>query len=319
MRARSTATRKLILTGLALTCLSAPMSVAAQTVPFGVEGPITNIVPNRNAIFVMRGRVTVPPGTPIVSPTGEMATVGDLLGNPLPGRVDALGVPIPGFLGGTAIINGTIDNVTGELVATDVFVEPAENVTIGTITQATCSNRNCVGTANTIRINGTLMKPIRDPRIPAGPVTNEFGFNVNLTGLTVDPLAGPSGITAEAEGYFDGRVFRYFHLAVAASAAPLVNPGVAEVSITRAQCRQRAGGIELGVLGNTHPDNGGLVTITNGGTTFGSVNTIPSGVAGFGAYTFGLGGNPAFAICPANVTATFGGATATSPVDIIIN
>ena len=308
-----------MLAGLALSLLSAPMPVAAQTVPFGLEGPLQRVLPGQNTMVVMRARVTIPPGTPISSPTGELTGIGALLGNPLPGRFQADGItPIPGFLNGTAIINGTIDNVTGELVATDVFVEPSENVTIGTITEAVCTNAACVGAGNRIRINGTMMRPLLDPRIAAGPVTNEFGFAVNLAGLTVDPAAGPSGIAAEAEGYFDGRVFRYFLMSVGAGAAPLVNAGT-EVSITRAQCRQRAGGIELGILGNTHPDNSGLVTISDGGTTFGTVNAIASGVAGFGTYNFGLGGNLAFLTCPANVTANFGGATATSPVDIIID
>jgi hypothetical protein len=297
------------------------MPVAAQTVPFGLEGPLQRVLPNQNIMVVMRARVSIPPGTPISTPTGELTGIRDLIGRPLPGRFEADGItPVPGFLNGTAIINGTIDDLTGELVATDVFVEPAENVTIGTITEAVCTNAACAGVGNRIRINGTVMRPLLDPRIAAGPVTNEFGFAVDLTGLAVDPLLGPSGIAGEAEGYFDGRVFRYFLLSVGAGAAPLVNADVAEVSITRAQCRQRAGGIELGILGNTHPDNGGLVTITDGGgITFGTVNAITTGIAGFGAYNFDLGGNPLFAVCPANVTAEFGGATATSPVDIRID
>ena len=318
MSRQVSATRGLMLAGLALTFLAPPMPVAAQTVPFGLEGKLERVLPGQNAMVVMRARVSVPQGTPISTPTGELTGLSDLLGDPLPGRFQADGVtPVPGFLNGTAIINGTINDVTGVLEATDVFVEPAENVTIGSITEAVCTNARCVGAGNRIRINGTLMRPLRDPRIAAGPVTNEFGFAVNLTGVTVVP-GTPSGIAADAEGYFDGKVFRYFHLAVAAGTGTLVNAGT-EVSITRAQCRQRAGGIELGILGNTHPDNGGLVTISNGGTTFGTVNAIASGVAGFGAYNFGLGGDPQFTVCPANVTATFGGDTATSAVDIIID
>ncbi|OGT00950.1 MAG: hypothetical protein A3F73_11245 [Gallionellales bacterium RIFCSPLOWO2_12_FULL_59_22] len=312
-------TRGITLAGLALTFLAGTMPVAAQTVPFSLEGPLSSVAPNQNLMVVMKARVTVPPGTPITTPTRELTGLSDLVGKPLPGRVDALGAPIPGFLKGTAIINGTINDLTGELVATDVFAEPAENVTIGTITQANCTTPRCIGPGSIIRINGTLMRPLGDPRIAAGPVTNEFGFPVDLTGLVVNPLLGPSGITGEAEGYFDGLVFRYFLLSVGAGAAPLLNANVAEVSVTRAQCRQRAGGIELSVLGNTHPDNGGLVTITNGGTTFGTVNTITTGIVGFGTYTFDLGGNPSFAVCPANVTAEFGGATASSAVNIIID
>jgi len=308
------------LAGAALTLLAAPMPAAAQTVPFGLEGPLQRVLPAQNTVVVMRARVTIPPGTPINTPTGELTGIRALIGDPLPGRFQADGItPIPGFLNGTAIVNGTINDLTGELVATDVFVEPSENVMIGTLTEAVCTNAACAGPGNRITINGTVMRPLRDPRIAAGPVTNDFGFAVNLSGLAVDPAAGPSGIAASAEGYFARGIFHYFLMSVGAGAAPLVNANVAEVSITRAQCRQRAGGIDLSILGNTHPNNGGLVTISNGGTTFGTVNAVPAGVVGFGAYNFGLNGNPAFNTCPANVTAGFGVATATSPVDIIIN
>jgi hypothetical protein len=319
MKKQRTTTTRFLLAGAALTLFAGPMPVAAQTVPFGLEGPLEAVLPAQNAVVVMRARVNIPPGTPINTPTRRLPNIRNLLGNPLPGRFEADGItPTRGFLKGTAIINGTINDVTGALDATDVFVEPAENVTIGTLTEAVCTNAACAGAGNRIRINGTAMVPLRDPRIAAGPATNEFGFAVDLTGLTVDPAAGPSGITAEAEGYFAGGSFRYFHIAVGAGAAPLVNAGVPEVSITRAQCRLRDNGIELSILGNTHPA-AGAITISNGGTTFGSVNAVAAGVAGFGAYNFDLRGNPAFTVCPANITADFGGATATSPVDIIID
>jgi hypothetical protein len=233
----------------------------------------------------------------------------DLLGAPLPSRIGADGLPISGFLGGTAIINGTI-NAAGTLIATDVFAEPAENVTIGTITAATCVTARCTGAGSSLRLNGTIMKPILDPRLAAGPVTNDFGFAVNLTGANL------VGTPASAEGYFAGGRFNYFLLTVDPAAAPLANAG-REVSITRAQCRDDAGGIQLDVLGNTHP-LAGTVSITNGaGTTFGTQATIASGVAGFGAYTFRLRNTPAFATCPASVTAVFGAATATAAVNII--
>jgi hypothetical protein len=275
-----------------------PLPAYAQAL-LGVEGPIQRVLPLTNEMIVMGIRVRVPPGTPITTPTTTLTGIRDLLGAPLPGRTQA------GFLGGTAIINGTI--VAGVPTAGDVFVEPSENVLIGTISANTCTNARCFGPGNFLDVNGARLVPIRDPRMAAGPVTNEFGFAANLTGVNL------VGRAAESEGYFARRRFHYFLLSV--TGAPLANPGVAEVSILRAQCRDDAGGIQLDVLGNTHPR--GVVTITDGaGTTFGTQATIAAGV-GFGAYTFRLRGNPAFATCPTSVTVEFGVASATADVDII--
>jgi hypothetical protein len=192
--------------------------------------------------------------------------------------------------------------------AADMFVEPAENVTVGTVTEANCTTANCVGGGSILRINGARMVPIRDPRMPAGPVTNEFGFAVNLTNAT-----NLVGRPAEAEGYFANNRFFYFLMSV--SGAPLANTNP-EVSIQRAQCTNDPDGISLDVLGSTHPRNG-VVTITDGaGTEFGTINPINPGVAGFGSFTFRLRNDLAFTTCPDNVTVNFRTATATSAVDV---
>lgn len=291
-----------------LVLLLGPMPAHAQAL-LSLEGPIQRVIPDQNAMVVMGVRVTVPPGTPITTPTTTLTALADLLGNPLPGRIGANGLPLPGFVGGTAIINGRV-TAAGALTATDVFVEPAENVMIGTITAATCSNANCVGAGNTISINRVRLVPIRDPRLAAGPVTNEFGFAANLAGA-----ANLVGRAAEAEGYFAGGRFNYYLFSV--TGAPAANAG-AEVSITRARCTEDPAGILLDVLGNTHPSGAGeSVTVSDGaGTTFGTQPLIAADVAGFGAYTFRLRNNAAFSACPANVTVEFGTVSVTSGVVI---
>ncbi|MHC1726146.1 MAG: hypothetical protein AB9866_09100 [Syntrophobacteraceae bacterium] len=302
--------RSLLILAIISAPLLVPLHAGAQQVA-AIEGPIQEISPETRRMVVMGVIVNVPPDVPITTPTAnltEMAGAGNsmdlLLGAPLPGRA------VPGFLGGTAIINGTT-LPSGNMRATDVFVEPSENVLIGPITAATCTNANCAGAGNSLSILRTRVVPIPDSRMRFS-IQNDFGFPVNLTGTNL------VGAAASAEGYFvPPRSFRYFLLEI--TGAPLRNPGIAEVSIQRAQCREDAvDGLQLDVLGATHTPAIGTVTISNGGTTFGTQATISAGVGSeFGTYTFRLRDDPAFTACPENVTASFAGATATAAVDII--
>jgi hypothetical protein len=296
--------------GFLMLSMLLPLTAGAQAPVFLAEGPIQEVLPATNQMVVMGVTVTVPPGTPITTPTTnltELAAGGNplelLLGDPLPGRR-----PTPGFIGGTAIINGTV--IAGVPTATDVFCEPAENVLIGVVSTSNCSNARCRGPASVLEINGTRVVPIGDPRLAAGPVTNEFGFKVDLTGADL------VGSAAELEGYFTRNRFHYFLLSIT-GVAP-ANPAT-EVSIQRAQCRNDPDGIQLDVLGAVHTPAAGRVRILNTatGTPFGGVNSVPVGVGSdVGTYTFRLRNNLNFTDCPTSVTARFSGATITSDVDI---
>lgn len=297
-----------IVLGSFLMLLLGPLPALAQIL--GLEGPITRVMPGRNQMKVMGVTVNVPRGTPITTPTvnltelaGTTNPLQQLLGKPLPGRT------VPGFMGGTAIINGRV-NPDGTLTATDVFVEPSENVLIGNITESTCTNNICAGPGNTLTVAGVRMTPIRDPRMAAEPIRNDFGFNVNMVGANL------VGRSAAVEGYFARGRFWYFLMEI--TGAPLLNPTQREVSILRAQCRDDVDGIQLDVLGAVHTPATGAVTIsdTNAGTVFGSQNAVAAG-GGFGSYTFRLRNAPAFTTCPTSVTAQAGPATASADVDII--
>jgi hypothetical protein len=115
----------------------------AQALPVEIEGPITAIecldenvsppdcdtgVPAGVAMTVMDIRVEVPEGTPIASPSRSLNS--RLLSAPrrFPGRSER------GFIGGTGIIIGQTDGIS-PVVADDVFVEPAENVIVGVVTE----------------------------------------------------------------------------------------------------------------------------------------------------------------------------------------
>jgi hypothetical protein len=282
-------------------------------VPVELEGPISAVVDNGNgsgSIVVMGVTVQIPATAVIHTPTATL-TIAQLADpTPLPGRTQ------PGFVGGTAIILGQTDGVA--TTAEDVFAEPAENVLLGVITRADgCTATDCTN----LEVLGTQLLRLTDPRLPANPPANAFGFQVDLSqGALV-------GSPASVEGYY-GQVavppsvvpaLHYFIVELDGGA--LLNPGVTEVSILRAQCRERDNGIELDVLGATHDPGTGIVTISNTNDpneVFGTANVVPDLVLGtVGTYNFQLQGNLGFVVCPDGVTATFEGATAEAAVDVI--
>jgi hypothetical protein len=188
---------------------------APATIPGYTEGPISNVVlqPDGSVNMTVIGvTVKVPLGTPVHSPTRALTLRQLALRTKLPGRIEA------GFLGGTALVNGVVDVATGSFTATDMHVEPAENVLIGTVTQS-----------SPLRILNSEVVPIADSRIPYS-ITNQFGFDVKPTSI-------PVGSAAAAAGYYSGGVFQTFSLELDGT-FPLVNPN-SQINIMRAQTRER--------------------------------------------------------------------------------
>ncbi len=271
------------------------LSFPASAVPLLLEGPISAISANPDgsgSITVLGVVVDIPAGTSITTPTATLSMNQAVNTTPLPGRTQ------PGFIGGTAIIAGT--SVASVNTADSLFMEPAENILGADVTSTP---------PDAIAIAGVPMVPISDVRLLAGPVTNDFGFEV-------DPATVPSGVDAVAEGYFsnDGSgAFQYF--ALTASGGDILNPGVTEVSVIRAQCRAGAtpaDPIELRVLGGVHDPAGGTVTIRDWGpTTFGTVTAVAD-VPPFGVYDFRV--RTGFTVCPSSVTVEFSGASTVAAV-----
>lgn len=254
--------------GVSIAVLAGAFPAAGQVIEdVTIEGPITS-TPTANTIEIMGIVVTVPSGT-VSTPTNPSVALTSL-GDPLPGRP-------AGFIGGTAIVEGT--STAGQVEAIAVTSDIMENVAVGEATDPD-------GDPTTIHVNGLAVEASTDPRMPAGTPTNELGF-------AIDPATIQAGSLVSVEGYFsteDG-ILRYHTLQ--ADAATLVNAGTHEVSITRAQCRDN--GDEVEVRGGVHvpiPAAGnpeavtGTVQVTVAGASLGGPVAVDPAAdqPGFGSY-----------------------------------
>lgn len=189
---------------------SPPPTVAA------LEGAISSVTLNTDSsitMVVMGMTVNVPVSAVITSPTATLTPAQLADATPLPGR------PQPGFIGGTAIINGTVD-ASGLVTAGDVFVEPSENVVLGIVT---------ANTSTQISVNGIPVSLITDARMPANPVQD-------VNGIAIIPSSIPVGVGAGVEGYFSDGTFYAFMIEADEGTPVNVQP---QVVITRALGRER--------------------------------------------------------------------------------
>jgi len=235
----------LLLSLLAVLLASKPAHAQVQpapaTIPGYTEGPISSITlqPDGSVIMTVIGvTVKVPVGTPVSSPSRSLTLRQLALRTRLPGRTE------PGFIGATALINGVVDVATGSFTATDMVVEPAENVLIGVVTQA-----------SPLRILNSEIVPSTDTRIPFS-MANQFGF-----GITAPTI--PVGTNAAAEGYYAGGKFQAFLLELTGD-FPLVNTN-SQINIMRAQSRERSPNVQRGdevnMRGFYHARDGGFPII----------------------------------------------------------
>jgi hypothetical protein len=290
----------------------------AQALPVEIEGPITAIecldenvsppdcdtgVPAGVAMTVMDIRVEVPEGTPITSPSRSLNS--RLLSAPrrFPGRSER------GFIGGTGIIIGQTDGVS-PVVADDVFVEPAENVIVGVVTENVPPVGEPVDNAPSgIELQGVPVVFLHDNRMPFDAVTDICGFEIDSASLT-------AGIPASAEGYFGDRGDPAFYAFLfEAEGGTLVEEGL-QVSVTRARCDGDGGRLE--VIGCSTVTAGDVRITAPGGGIVARAD-LEAGDLGFGAYRARVdvedlpGG-----VCPSRVVArlTVGGETAADPADV---
>ena len=262
----------------ALTVLTAQVSFGQDLEPgtiLGyVEGPVNRTTFNADgtgSMVVMGVNVDVPAGLIAESPTSSLTVRNLCIRNRLPGRLE------PGFVGGTALIGGIVNTATGKFTATDITVEPAENVVIGT-----------VSSISPLKIQNTEIAFISDPRITTG-IVNTFGFPALLSGLAL-------GQPAAAEGYFAAGKLQAYVVELDEN-APLAED-VTQINIMRASSRERTPnnnrGDEVDMRGFYYSQNGAAPQIQvfrddNGVlTSLGLATSTPDGInPKFGVWNYG--------------------------------
>jgi hypothetical protein len=278
--------------------VNAPMGLLAAPAPamqlpageVEVEGPLTAVDPLADTITIMGIVINVPPGTPIATPTAVGITLDDLVGFTLPGRGG-----LDGFLGGTGIVLGTTG--PGGVVADDVFVEPAENVILGAVTENTIPAGGSLGDG-TFSILGVPLLPIDHPTLP---------LVATLEGFEVDLATVPVGSLAVVEGFFglDGNM--YATIIETTAGQPVGDPN--QTSIFLAKCKPTG---RLEVRGTSTTPG----TVTMLGFTQ-DVEFDP--VTNLGEFRFKIN-TPLLpgGVCPTSVTVfNSNGSSATSAVEII--
>jgi hypothetical protein len=287
---------KICLSGVLILLGALPGFAIAQGLPAEVEGTITDIQPNATGtgvtVTVMGIAVNVDEfvftSGHAKTPSEILYSSAELLGNPLPGRAsvkDDMGNPVAGFIGGTAISIGTT-TLAGGFQATDLFVEVAENVVLGTVTSVVATGYDAYGKATCdISVEGT-------PVIFSTEYRTKFGTAINGSGFEVKPCTLFPGDTISIEGYYGDEGLYIF--ALESDDADVVNTGVTTVS--RASCDR--GKIE--VRGSsTLPNGTAVLKSLDGSTTFGSVTLINDAVTGTSIYRYRDKSDAGF--CPSDI------------------
>lgn len=239
---------------LAIAAMLAAGPAAAQVAPTTVslEGKITDVVVSPDgasaALTVMGMPVELPATIPIDTPTTTYEALAArgmtfeqfLLGPTMPARAQA------GFLGGTLKASGIYNRARGVVEIRSAILEPSENIIIGEITGATCTNANCTAPGDGIVMNnGGLARTSTDARIAFARPRSALGFLVNLN-------QGPlTGLGVVMEGYYGDLdpEFRWFDFEMLTDDAVLLATRTPEVSIARATCTADG---RLDIRGGTH-------------------------------------------------------------------
>jgi hypothetical protein len=229
-----------------------------------VEGPINRTTFNADGtgtMVVMNVTVHVPADFIAESPTNALNVRHLCIRNRLPGRIE------PGFVGGTALINGIIESATGKFTATSITVEPAENVAIGVVTGI-----------SPLKIQFTEVAFIADPRIST-QIINAYGFPALLTNVAL-------GQNVAAEGYFASGKLQAYVVQLDETAA--LAEDVTQINIMRAASRERTPnddrGDEVDMRGFFYSQNGATPQIEvfrddNGVlTSLGLATSTPDGI-----------------------------------------
>ena len=244
--------------GMILSCALAEAQVLVE-----IEGTMSSYVPTTSqsgTMTVMNNKIAINEATQFLTPTrsrvelfGQRNEAGASFNNLTTwirgDRFD--GRTLPGLVGATVIVTGTVDPATGVVTAEEVFSDVAEHVIIGVVSDNVCSNQHCDAPGDFIRGNGPIgiaFVPNKDKRLPALPITDAGLFELDLTGK--DLVGTPATPTSfAAEGYFTqtavpvGASSEQAHVYWAMELGEnrpdlLLNPGVAEISSLKVRCTE---------------------------------------------------------------------------------
>ncbi|GEO39385.1 hypothetical protein SAE02_35330 [Skermanella aerolata] len=311
-------TSALLSTAMAAVSLPAQAQTRPQT-PVEFEGPIQSIEEdgsdvklkvNGIVVTIPNGLITGGGSDGVHTPTARLTSVADVVSTtPFAGRPGTYG-----FVGGTAIVVGISGD--GGVTATDVFMEPAENVILGAVTANSPGDFRVEG-VKVYLLAPSSAKPSYppgipfDPRLPGLPMKNELGF-------AIDPAKVQVYADAALEGYFgkdvDGKDAFYAFSIDSVSDVEDPNP---TVSILRAQCRVRSTTqVEWEIRGGVYPWVQGATigvyppsTAFNGGRAYATNFAVPQDTVDPKAGAFRYTAKPnATGGCPSSVVVKFNGA-----------
>jgi hypothetical protein len=246
-------------------CTPVSSPPGAEAAVFEVEGKITAF-DRTNRTITANGMTFAVPATLLIKTADLDAPVGNITFEAL---TDPAAEAVRSIIGGSTRSSGAIASSTTttgncvSFVADSVFVELAENVLSGTL-----SNVNV--TDGSFRVNGVLVRLNPDARWPANLL--DAGGNP----ITLDKLVGSEGTLVTAEGYFDAAVATLFGVTVETEVI-VQQPGKDGVAITFAE--GRTDNRELRVNG-TNTRNGQGVMAASVNVHAGVMNDTATGCAG---------------------------------------
>lgn len=298
--------RAFLFASVAAATLASP-ALAQVTGPAEFEGPVGSLTDTE--IVVFNTKINSAAAT-YSTPTRDSVPLADVTFCATQGFAGRTIIENNAWIGGTGIVAGTTDGI--DVIGEGIFLEPAENVLIGKITKVPGSD----GTG-TFEISGTevvVMPKVGGPSFPTGKessfskcipglgIKNEFGFEIPASTLAV-------GQDAVAEGWFsnDGSKVFYAFL-IDGVGQPDQGSVPMQVSITRAQCRERTTAqpwtVEWEIRGGTANPAAGTVRIGYGTNQTATATADPANPP-FGAWLYKSRLTNQTQRCPNEITASF--------------
>ncbi|HWS54901.1 MAG TPA: hypothetical protein VN228_12270 [Pyrinomonadaceae bacterium] len=230
-------------------CVPVSHAPGAEAAVFEVEGKIT-AYDRTNRTVTTNGVTFAIPATLLVKTADLDAPVGNITFEAL---TDPSAESVRSIVGGSTRSSGVITSSTTatggnciSFVADSVFIEIAENVVSGSLSDLNVND-------GSFRVNGALVRMNSDARWPAN--LTDIGGNA----ITLDKLVGFEGTLVTAEGYFDATANTLFGVAVETEVVTQ-QPGKDGVAITRTE--GRTGNRELRVEGVNTRNSQGVMSST---------------------------------------------------------